>query len=77
MILYGAILSLVDPREATDDVIGDLTVALRTGHLKPWSPCCGKRLAKYNRMMDIEAEIKVSGAKVVFASASFRTIHSE
>lgn len=43
--------------ETTDDFIADLTVALRTGHLKSGSPCRGERVAKYNRLMDIEEEL--------------------
>ncbi|CAF9931219.1 MAG: hypothetical protein ALECFALPRED_004957 [Alectoria fallacina] len=62
--------------ETTDDFIADLTVGLRTGHLKSGSPCRGERVAKYNRLMDIEDEIKASGAEVIYAGAELRTIHS-
>ncbi|CAD0016502.1 unnamed protein product [Aureobasidium pullulans] len=43
--------------ETTDDFIADLTVGLRTGHLKSGAPCRGERVAKYNRLMDIEDEL--------------------
>lgn len=62
--------------ETTDDFIADLTVGLRTGHLKSGSPCRGERVAKYNRLMDIEDEIKASGAEIIYAGAELRTIHS-
>lgn len=62
--------------ETTDDFIADLTVGLRTGHLKSGSPCRGERVVKYNRLMDIEDELKTSGAEVIYAGAELRTIHS-
>jgi enolase len=43
--------------ETTDDFIADLTVDLGTGHLKSGSPAREERVAKYNPLMDIEAEI--------------------
>lgn len=55
--------------ETTDDFIADLTVGLRTGHLKSGSPCRGERVAKYNRLMDIEEELM--GASI-FAGEDFR-----
>lgn len=33
-------------------------MGLRTGHLKSGAPCRGERVAKYNRLMDIEAELQ-------------------
>ena len=62
--------------ETTDDFIVDLTVGLRTGHLKSGRPCRGERVAKYNRLMDIEDEITASGAEVMYAGVELRTIHS-
>jgi enolase len=61
--------------ETTDDFIADLTVGLRTGHLKTGAPARGERVAKYNRLMDIEDEIKASGQEVKYAGAEFRTVH--
>lgn len=57
--------------ETTDDFIADLTVGLATGHLKAGSPCRGERVAKYNRLMDIEDEIKAAGKEVVYAGKEF------
>ncbi|KIX08488.1 phosphopyruvate hydratase [Rhinocladiella mackenziei CBS 650.93] len=62
--------------ETTDDFIADLTVALGTGHLKSGSPCRGERVAKYNRLMDIEDEIQErerEGKKAVYAGEQFQT----
>jgi enolase len=53
--------------ETTDDFIADLTVALGSGHLRTGSPCRGERVAKYNRLMDIEDEITAGGKKVAYA----------
>ena len=62
--------------ETTDDFIADLTVALGTGHLKTGSPCRGERVAKYNRLMDIEAEIQAQGQRFLYAGTDFRQIHA-
>ncbi len=43
--------------ETTDATIADLAVALNTGHIKSGAPCRGERLAKYNRLLEIEAEL--------------------
>jgi len=60
--------------ETTDDFISDLTVGLGTGHLKSGSPCRGERVAKYNRLMDIEDEIKERGAKTaIYVGKAFQT----
>lgn len=58
--------------ETTDDFIADLTVALGTGHLKAGAPCRGERVAKYNRLMDIEDELVAKGKNVRFAGEGFR-----
>jgi enolase len=63
--------------ETTDDFIADLTVALRTGHLKAGAPARGERVAKYNRLLDIEDEIRASGENVEFAGEGFRSAHGE
>ena len=57
--------------ETTDDFIADITVGLGTGHLKSGSPCRGERVAKYNRLMDIEDEIKSSGERAQYAGENF------
>jgi enolase len=60
--------------ETTDDFIADLTVGLRTGHLKSGAPCRGERVAKYNRLMDIEDEVQASGDEVIYAGEDFRKV---
>jgi enolase len=61
--------------ETTDDFIADLTVGLRTGHLKTGAPARGERVVKYNRLMDIEDEIRALGEEIKYAGADFRTAH--
>ncbi|KAL1984225.1 hypothetical protein VTN96DRAFT_9359 [Rasamsonia emersonii] len=46
--------------ETTDDFIADLAVGLGAGHMKAGSPCRGERVVKYNRLMDIEDELKAT-----------------
>lgn len=62
--------------ETTDDFIADLTVGLRTGHLKSGAPCRGERVAKYNRLMDIEDDIKARGLPCSFAGADFNKLRA-
>jgi enolase len=50
--------------ETMDSFIADLTVAMRTGHLKTGAPCRGERVEKYNQLMRIEEEL---GAAAVYA----------
>jgi enolase len=45
---------------------------LGTGHLKSGAPCRGERVVKYNRLMDIEAEILADGEKCLFAGSKFK-----
>ncbi|RYN88519.1 Enolase 1, chloroplastic [Alternaria tenuissima] len=61
--------------ETTDDFIADLTVGLGTGHLKSGSPCRGERVAKYNRLLDIEEELMRIGDKALYAGENFRVKH--
>jgi len=61
--------------ETTDDFIADLTVGLGTGHLKSGAPCRGERVAKYNRLMDIEAEIESAGERAIYAGHHFSHPH--
>lgn len=63
--------------ETTDDFIADLTVGLRTGHLKTGAPARGERVVKYNRLMDIEDEIKAKGEHIKYAGEAFRTVHGK
>ncbi|KAI5291167.1 hypothetical protein KEM52_000238 [Ascosphaera acerosa] len=57
--------------ETTDDFIADLAVGLGIGHMKCGAPCRGERVAKYNRVMDIEDECKRAGRHVVYAGRQF------
>lgn len=41
--------------ETTDDFIADLVVGTGTGQIKSGAPARGERVAKYNRLMEIEA----------------------
>lgn len=43
--------------ETTDDFIADLAVGLGTGQIKAGAPCRGERVAKYNRLLQIEEEL--------------------
>ncbi|MDL1955474.1 MAG: phosphopyruvate hydratase [Candidatus Desulfofervidus auxilii] len=43
--------------ETSDITIADLAVARRTGIIKTGAPCRSERLAKYNRLLEIEAEL--------------------
>jgi enolase len=50
--------------ETEDTFIADLSVALGTGQIKTGSVCRSERVAKYNRLLEIEDEL---GAKASFA----------
>ncbi len=43
--------------ETVDTFIADLAVAVSAGQIKSGAPCRGERLAKYNRLIEIEAEL--------------------
>ncbi len=43
--------------ETCDPFIADLAVALGCGQIKTGAPCRGERVAKYNRLLEIEAEL--------------------
>lgn len=43
--------------ETTDDFIADFAVAMGSGQMKSGAPCRGERLAKYNRLLEIEREL--------------------
>lgn len=53
---YRAILSHRSG-ETEDTTIADLAVGLNTGFIKTGAPCRGERTAKYNRLLQIEAEL--------------------
>jgi enolase len=44
--------------ETEDTFIADLTVATGAGHLKAGSGCRGERIAKFNQLLRIEAQLK-------------------
>ena len=44
--------------ETADDFIADFAVAMGTGQIKSGAPARGERLAKYNRLLAIEHELK-------------------
>jgi enolase len=43
--------------ETEDTTIADLAVGWNTGQIKTGAPCRSERLAKYNRLLKIEAEL--------------------
>jgi enolase len=47
--------------ETCDDSIADLAVAVNSGLIKAGSACRGERLAKYNRLLEIEEELEGVG----------------
>lgn len=47
--------------ETSDDSIADLAVAINAGLIKTGSACRGERLAKYNRLLEIEDELAPAG----------------
>ena len=49
--------------ETCDDFIADLAVALEAGQIKAGAPARGERVAKYNRLLKIEEEIKEYAGK--------------
>jgi len=51
--------------ETNDDFIADFAVAVGAGQMKSGAPCRGERLAKYNRLLEIEREL---GARAVFTN---------
>jgi enolase len=52
--------------ETSDSSIADLAVAVNSGLIKTGSASRGERLAKYNRLLEIEEEL---GAVAIFAGA--------
>ncbi len=58
--------------ETEDTTIADLCVGKRTGMIKSGAPCRSERLAKYNRLLEIEEELKDSS--VFLGLSSFYSI---
>jgi len=62
--------------ETEDAFIADLAVALNAGAIKTGAPCRSERLAKYNRLLQIEAELggkaDYSGGAAFAAAAAAR-----
>ncbi len=63
---YGAVISHRSG-ETDDTSIADLAVAAGTGQIKTGSACRGERIAKYNRLLEIEREL---GSKARYAGVS-------
>lgn len=55
--------------ETEDNYIADLAVGLSTGQIKTGAPCRSERLAKYNQLLRIEAEL---GSMATYAGNTFR-----
>jgi enolase len=53
--------------ETDDTFISDLTVATGVGQIKTGSACRGERIAKYNRLLEIECEL---GSNAKYAGRS-------
>ena len=47
--------------ETVDTTIADLAVAVNAGQIKAGAPSRGERVAKYNRLLSVEAELGVGG----------------
>lgn len=58
--------------ETTDDFIADLTVGTRAGHVKAGAPARGERVAKYNRLMDIEDNLRDRSREYIYAGPNLR-----
>jgi len=56
--------------ETEDTFIADLAVGLSTGQIKTGAPCRSERLAKYNQLLRIEAEL---GDRARYAGVNYRT----
>jgi enolase len=50
--------------ETEDPFMADFAVAMGGGQIKSGAPCRSERVAKYNRLLEIESEI---GASAIFA----------
>ncbi len=52
--------------ETTDSFISDFSVSLNTGQIKAGAPARGERVAKYNRLLEIEEELGTSAQFLPF-----------
>jgi enolase 1/2/3 len=59
--------------ETPDDFIADLAVAVGAGQMKSGAPARGERVAKYNRLLQIEREL---GPKARFGESAYRSAQS-
>ena len=57
--------------ETDDTTIADLAVAFETGQIKTGAPCRGERIAKYNRLLEIE---RLLGEKAKYGDGSLLKI---
>ena len=55
--------------ETPDTTIADIAVALGGGFIKTGAPCRGERVAKYNRLLEIESEL---GSSAIFGDGNTR-----
>ena len=53
--------------ETEDTIIADIAVALNAGQIKTGAPCRSDRVAKYNRLLQIEEEVGESAVYGVLA----------
>ena len=51
------IVRVVNP-ETVDDFIADLAVAVNSDFIKAGAPSRGERISKYNRLLEIAADLK-------------------
>lgn len=52
--------------ETEDNFISDLVVGLESKFIKTGAPCRAERTSKYNRLLEIEAELKEGGKDVTY-----------
>merc|ERR1712093_188687 len=55
--------------ETEDTTIADVCVGLSTGLIKTGAPSRSERLAEYNALLRIEEELKLTGAKYIYAGS--------
>ena len=60
--------------ETEDTTIADFVVAMGCGMIKSGAPARGERVAKYNRLMRIEAQLGASGAYAGLAAFKRATV---
>lgn len=60
MAQHGGYRAVISHRsgETEDTFIADLSVAVNAGQIKTGAPCRSERVAKYNRLLNIEAELE-------------------